>query len=411
MPNPEVSANEATAPKISSQLVSLKRGRCSHVAVRKFSLSPLLAIVFAASAFAEWNTLGEIQELGVGITPGICTDPKGGIHIVTMADGGIVYRYADRSGRFGPPESMPVPEGPAIYNSPHLVGDSAGVVHVVFERDFTGRSKKAWYSNRQDGKWRAHVLALDLSATERRINYPRLAVHGTTVYVGAFAGGGSVIAKLVEVTSAPRLASSIETALWAAHPLIDPTGGIMVVGRAGPRGHRLERYSANLELRGEPLLLSAATPNKTGEPTAAVIDAGGVVHAVGVTRSTPTSEVIWYNTNARAAAGQPVIIGPEIGDHVKELTYPVLLEDAQRRIYLSYRHNGTGEAKLTIFDRAAGKFALPVTIAPRTTSRLRWNPHIAAAPAGGVYVVWEDEGKVRFRAVGDSRNRDRPNAP
>jgi hypothetical protein len=193
--------------------------------------------------------------------------------------------------------------------------------------------------------------------------------------------------------------------LWVAHPLIDPAGGVLVVGRAGARGHRLERYSADLELRGEPLLLSQGTPNKTGEPTAAMIDAAGVVHVAGVTRSTPTSEVIWYNTSARAAAGQGVVLGPEIGDHVKEFTYPVLLEDARRQIYLSYRHHGTGEAWLTIFDRAAGKFAASVTFAPRTTLRLRWNPHLAAAPGGGAYVVWDDEGKTRFRALGEAARR------
>ena len=359
-------------------------------------------IVIGATAQAAWNTLGPVHELGAGITPGISSDAKGGIHVVMMVDGRIVYRCGDRHGRFNPPESVPVPEGAGVYNSPHVVCDAAGIVHLVFERDFTSRSQKAWYSNRQDGKWRAPVKALDRTGTERRINYPRLAVQGSTVYVAAFAGGGSVIAKLIDVTSAPRVARTVESPLWAAHPLIDPAGGIWVVGRAGPRGHQLERYSEALELRGERVLLSKATPNKTGEPTAAILDRAGVVHAAGVTRSTPNMEVIWYNTNVRAAAGQPVIVGPEIGDHVKEYTFPVLLEDARGRIYVSYRHNRTDEAKLAVFDPATEKFATPVTVAPTTTKRLRWNPHLAAAPGGGVLVIWEDEGKVRFRAVGEA---------
>ncbi|MGH7959278.1 MAG: hypothetical protein ACREH8_20035 [Opitutaceae bacterium] len=383
------------------------------------------------AATAAWNALGETQELGAGITPGICVDRAGTIHVVYMGGGKIFYRRNDEAARqstrwsrgapaavaeraaarashphetsgFDPAEEVPVPEGPANYNSPHLVCDNQGTVHLTFERDFTRFSKKSWYTNRRDGKWKRPVLVLDHSATEKRVNYPRLAVHGDEVFIGGFVGGGSTIVRLLNVSEQPTVAGSVDTPLWVAHPLVDAQGQLWVVGRDGPRGHLLERYSGELRRLGERLLLSRGTPGKTGEPTAAIIDENGVVHVAGVTRSAPQSptEVLWYSTSARAAAGKDVILGPELGKDVGEDVYPVLARDAYGRIHVSYRHVETGEARLSILDERAGQFAPPVTVAPGVHKRSRWNPHLAAAPGGGVYIVWDNDGRIYFRPVG-----------
>jgi hypothetical protein len=345
----------------------------------------------------DWHALGAPTRIGSGITPGIAVDARGKVHVVMMHDGAILHRQQPPGGEFGPPESVPVPEGAAIYNAPHLVCDDRGTVHLGFERDFTGSSRKAWYTNRHNGVWKPPLLAIERLEPDRRVNYPRLAFGNGVVWVSAFVGGGSTAVKIVDPDSAPRVSGRIDTPLWVAH--VFPRGDeVILVGRAGAGGHKLERYSAALERMGEPQLLSRGTPTKTFEPTAAVMDAAGVIHVVGVTAQ-PVQK-LWYTNERRTAAGMDVILGPDVGEHVGENTYPVMLHDRRGRLYVSYRDHSTGEARLTVFDEPAGRFLPPMTFAPATTRRLRWNPHLAAAPAGGVFVVWEDNGEVFVRTAG-----------
>ena len=68
---------------------------------------------------------------------------------------------ADSTGVFGATEQNPVPEGAANYNSPHVVCDTDGDPHVVFERDWYPSRSKCWYSNRKGGSWKPPVLAFN----------------------------------------------------------------------------------------------------------------------------------------------------------------------------------------------------------------------------------------------------------
>lgn len=376
-------------------VVALIRDREERWYLRKLGSS-------AAQNATSWNALGEIEDLGVGITPGIAVSPNGTTHVVYMDDGKIFHRRREPRGRFGPPEPVALPaEVPAdaVFNSPHLVCDSAGTLHLVFTNGFTGSARKTWYTNRQGGTWKPPVVAIDHTKTGRRTNYPRLATDGTTALVGAFAGGGSTVAKLVTLATTPQVAAKIETLLWAAHPLLGANGEVVIVGRRGAAGHHLERYSAGLVARGPSELLSRGTPAKTAEATAAVIDDSGVVHAAG---ATGWHSALWYTTSARAAAGKDVILGPELGTDIKEYTFPAMIRDARGRIYISYRRHPIGDGQLTVFDERAGRFETPVTFAPAIHQRLRWNAPLAAAPGGGVYVVWESERRVFFRAIGQA---------
>lgn len=319
-----------------------------------------------------------------------------------MHDGAIMHRRAERNGVFGAAETIPVPEGRANYNSPHLASDAEGTLHLVFGRDVTGSAKKAWYSTWRDGKWSTPLLVLDHSATGRRINYPRLAVAdgGRTVFVGGFAGGGSTLVRIDRGSGAPTIGARVDTPLWVAHPLPTAAGEVIVVGRAGASGHKLERYTRDLVRSREPVLVSRGTPTKTFEPTAAIFDARGNVHIAGAT-GTP-NQVLWYTTSERAAAGKPVVLGPELGHDIGERSYPVLACDARGRIHASYRDHASGESKLTVLEPGGERFARPVVVAPAITNRLRWNAHLAAAPGGGVYAVWDADGRVFFRAVGEA---------
>lgn len=138
------------------------------------------------------------------------------------------------------------------------------------------------------------------------------------------------------------------------------------------------------------------------------VDPAGTIHLVFERDYTRTSRKAWYTTNERAAAGRDVILGPEVGHEVSEFTFPVLLRDARGRIYLSYRNHATGESCLTVFDPNAERFAPPIVTAPAITRRLRWNAHLAVAPGGGAYVVWDSDGRVYFRAVGEAAQRGDP---
>lgn len=352
---------------------------------------------------AEWGALGEVKELGRGITPGVCVDASGLVHVVYMAGGDILYVRGDASGSFVSPERVPSPENGARYNSPHLVCDSNGTVHLVFTRDFAANGKKAWYTNRHGGKWKTPVVAIDHTGTERRVNYPRLAVNGTTVFVAAFAARGSTLVKLCDVAAEPHVVAMAESPLWAAHPFVGE-GELLVVGRYEARGHQLERFSHALAPRGERLLLSRGTPTKTFEPTAAIIDKAGVIHVAGATQS--PVQILWYTTSERAAAGKDVILGPELGTNIREDSFPIVAVDARRRVYFSYRHHGTGEGRVTVLKPDSGNFAAPITFAPSITRRLRWNAPLAAAPGGGVYAVWDAEERIYFRAIGETAENE-----
>jgi hypothetical protein len=354
---------------------------------------------------AEWSRVGETRELGAGITPGIAVDAAGAIHVVFMHDGGIFHRRAARGEDFGAASALSLPEGRANYNSPHLVSDARGMLHLVFTRDVTGAAKKAWYAAWRNGRWSQPLLVLDHSMTGRRINYPRLVVasDGATAFVAGFAGGGSTVVRLDDLGVAPKVGARVDTPLWVAHPLIAENGEVFLVGRAGASGHKLERYSRELTRLGEPLLLSRGTPTKTGEATAAILDERGVVHTVGATGS--PEAVLWYNTSERAAAGKSVVLGPALGEHTAEYAYPVLLRDGRGRLHVSYRDHTSGEAKLTVLEADGERFADPIVIAPAITKRLRWNAHLAAAPGGGVYVAWDAGGSVYVRAVGEATRK------
>jgi hypothetical protein len=325
-------------------------------------------------------------------------DSNGVIHVVFMGGGKIYYRQANSPAAFGPAEGLPLPEGEANYNSPHLVCDARGTIHLTFQRGVTRASQKCWYLNRRGGRWSSPLLVIDRSLSDARVNYPRLAVREDDVFVGAFIGGGSALAKVVNVSRSPEVARIVESPLWVVHPLVDPAGQLWVVGRDGSRGHKLQRYSDDLRPLGEPLLLSRGTPTKSFEPTAAVVDPSGVIHAAGATQS--PLQVVWYSNSARAAAAKEAFLGPELGHDIREYAYPVLQHDAQGVLYLSYRHFETGEARITVLDERSEKFLPPVTIAPAVEKRLRWDPHLAPAPGGGVYVVWDSGGHVYFRSVG-----------
>ncbi len=364
----------------------------------------------AAVKSAEWNAWGKIEDLGPGITPGVAVSPDGTTHVVYMDGGEILHRQRAPGGRFGAAGRIPLPAGEvsadAEFNSPHPVCDAAGTLHLVFTRGFTGAARKVWYTNYRGDSWRVPVVAIDHSETGRRTNYPRLATDGTLAFIGAFAGGGSTVARLVDLATNPRVERTVDTALWVAHPLLHPGGALLVVGRRGAAGHYCESYSAGLVARGTPVRLSGGTPTKTFEPTAAIIDDSGVIHAAGATGS-PVN-VLWYTTSARAAAGEDVILGPELGTGIKEYTYPTLVRDVRGRLYVSYRRHPSGEGMLTLFDEESGRFAAPVTFAPAIQRRLRWNAPLGAAPGGGVYAVWESEGRIFFRAIGESADASKP---
>ena len=39
-------------------------------------------LTLTTTVLASWSTLGPVQELGAGITPGLCTDSRGFVHVV-----------------------------------------------------------------------------------------------------------------------------------------------------------------------------------------------------------------------------------------------------------------------------------------------------------------------------------------
>ncbi len=339
---------------------------------------------------------GETLRIGSGITPGIATDDRGTVHVLTMHDGAIFHRQRPPGGEFGAAEALPLPEGKGNYNSPHAVCDARGTLHVVFGRDTTGTARKAWYTNRSGGVWRQPLLAIERTEPDRRVNYPRITLDRGVAWVSAFTAFSSTIVKVVELETAPRVAARVDTSLWVAH--VFPRGDeLLVVGRARAAGHKLERYDAGLTRRGEALLLSRGTPTKTLEATAATMDSAGAIHVVGLAGA--PAQRLWYTTDARAVAGQDVILGPAVGEKVSESTYPVIQHDRRGQLYVSYRDHASGEARLTAVEAKSGQFLPPVMIGPATPRRLRWNPHLAAAPEQGVLVVWENNGEIFLRSA------------
>ena len=94
------------------------------------------------------------------------------------------------------------------------------------------------------------------------------------------------------------------------------------------------------------------------------------------------------------------MLGPELGTGIKEYTFPTLVLDARGRVYVSFRRHPAGDGQVTVLDEKSGRFETSVTFAPAIKQRLRWNAPLASAPDGGVYAVWEAEGRVFFRPIG-----------
>jgi hypothetical protein len=352
-----------------------------------------------------WGTLGTQQTLGDGITPGVATDLHGNIHVVYMNNGAIYYRKAGPSGSFGAAEQIPVPEGPANYNSPHVVCDTNGDPHVVFERDWYPSTSKCWYNNRKGGNWKTPVLAFN----GLLVLYSRLALYGTNAFVTASTGTPEgLLARFSNLSGTPRLDLTNATYLFAPYPVIDSTGKLFVIGRNSASGHYLQRYDLNLNPVGAGVKLSTGTPNKTGEPTAAVIDRANLIHAIGNCGGTgidpESSSDIWYNKSSDGSApAQGSILGLSGPGWMGHVVYPHSALDANGRIYLAYRNEATGEGNITIVTN--GQFADPVRFTtaitdPNTSEQRRWNCQIAPALGGGVYVTWDYNGKCYIRPVG-----------
>jgi len=314
-----------------------------------------------------WSILGTQQTIGAGITPGVATDAQGNIHVVYMNNGGIYYRKANSAGVFGAPESIPVPEGSANYNSPHVVCDTNGDPHVVFERDWYPSTSKCWYSNRIGGSWKPPVLAFN----GLLVMYSRLLLYGSNAFVTASTGTpAGMLARFSNLSGTPTLDIANGTYLFAPYPAIDSSGKLFVIGRNSAAGHYLQRYDLNLNAVGGGIKMSTGTPNKTGEPTAAVIDSADVIHAIGNCGATgidpESSSDIWYNKSQDGSApAQGSILGLTGPGWMGQVVYPRSALDRNGRIYLAYRSEATGEGKICIVTN--GQFADPVTFTSAIT--------------------------------------------
>jgi len=352
-----------------------------------------------------WSILGTQQTLGDGVTPGVATDSQGNIHVVYMNNGAIYYRRADATGFFGAPELIPVPEGAANYNSPHVVCDTNGDPHVVFERDWYPSTSKCWYSNRKGGSWKTPVLAFN----GLLVMYSRLVLYGTNAFVTASTGDpAGLLARLSNLSGTPHLDLTNGTYLFGPYPVIDSSGRLFVIGRNSGSGHYLQQYDRNLNAVGGGIKISTSTPNKTGEPTAAVIDGGNRIHAIGNCGATgidpESSSDLWYNNSVDGSApAQGSVLGLAGPGWMGQVVYPHTALDAKGTIYLAYRSEATGEGKISVVSN--GQFAEPVTFTPaitdpNTAEQRRWNCQLAPARFGGVYVTWDYAGKCYIRPIG-----------
>lgn len=351
-----------------------------------------LFLAVAPVAGATWNELGPTVALGPGWTPGVAVTSDGVVHVVYFSTartpftvGTMLYRTYTPAGGLGDEVRALTMTSETDMNSPHLVADDNDVLHVVYGHKSLGSATKAWYSNNSGGTWKESVVVLD--NPDKRINYPRLFVDGTRAYVGAFTGSG-ILCRVENILTAPTVATTSNTNLWLPHPLVSSTGALFVVGRNGPSGHYLYTYTQNFAKQSE-LKLSNGTPQKTGEPCNAIVDESDVVHAVGV------CEVVWYNNSQRAGAGQDVILGQDFGTWVGELVWPVMVKDAQGRLYVAYSRGG---GQVCTIDGSA--FSDRTQFASSITVRHRYNCQIDAARGGGVYIAWDNDGVCYLRSVG-----------
>ena len=352
-----------------------------------------------------WSALGTQQILGDGITPGVATDAQGNIHVVFMNNGAIRYRKAGVAGVFGAAESIPAPAGAANYNSPHVVCDADGDPHLVFERDWYPSASKCWYTNRKGGTWKPPVLVFN----GLLVLYARLALQGSNAFVVAStAEPAGTLARLSNLGGTPHVDLTAGTYLFAPYPVIDGAGKLFVAGRNSASGHYLQQYDRNLNAIGAGVKVSTGTPNKTGEPTAAVIDGTNLIHVIGNCGATgidpESTSDIWYNQSRDG--GAPIrgsVLGLTGPGWMGQVVYPHAALDAGGRIYLAYRNEATGEGEISTVN--GNQFAAPVTFAPaitdpNTAEQRRWNCQLAPASGGGVYVTWDYGGKCYIRSVG-----------
>ncbi len=355
------------------------------------------------------SPLGAQQTLGDGIEPGIATDAQGSIHVVYMNNGTIWYRQGDPDAVFDAPELIPSPTtGPAQFNAPHVVCDGSNTPHVVFSDAFYPTPGNCWYTNRIGGSWKAPVSAFPGVI----VMYPRLALCGSYAFVAASTGTPEgTIARLSNLGGTPHVDLTTGTYLLAPYPVVNCAASrLFVVGRNSGNGHYLQEYNFNLATVSSGQKMTNGTPNKTAEPTAAIIDSSNVVHAIGNCGATgidpETNSELWYNNTQRMGLGENAVLGLAgvpgsgwWGDNV----YPHMVMDINGKIWLGFRDITTGEGKISSVSDAG--FTEPIVFTPVITDpnnpiRRRWNCQVAPAPTGGVYVTWDYGNQCYFRPAG-----------
>jgi hypothetical protein len=398
-------------------ILALAGGCASRTGARPVAPSTNAAVragLLPPPSTESWAALGPVRHVGRGETPGVCIDPAGVVHVVSMADGQIHHRRFRAQGFVSPTANpkelflgeqlIPAPEGPNRYNSPHLVCSPRGGVYVTFVRDTGTKSKKAWYTFMgKAGTWAPPTLVLNYPDEGGRVSYPRLALaHKTEVLIGAHLGDKSALIKVVTENKVPRVDKTVIETTAGGTPLVGFDDRFLLVGRSKGT-QNLFAYDAALEKTGEAVRLSEGVPVKTSDPVDALIDDAGVVHTAGILSNWKNRHVpqpLWYTNTRRVQQKKPPLVGVAVGCAVESVVYPTMAKDERGFVYISYRDFTTGEGRIALVDETNERILGPYTVAPEVTQLSHWNPQVTPAQGGGVYVAWHAGGEVFVRGIG-----------
>jgi len=291
---------------------------------------------------------------------------------------------------------------------PKLFVDDDDDVHVVWTVGVGKGGTQGWYANKVGGAWQAPVQCMQAGdhGSNRVMVGSVVALPAKDAAIVSFSGGGtlSVLVKLEHLATAPTIVADRTLEAWPPGLVVNPSqDGFRAVARHF-QGSQVSELDLAFQLTGEFFALSAET---TGECGNGFRDADGLVHYTGSGAGRNEPSRVWYNNDARIAAGEPAILGavvshPDTSEGTSLHYWARVCPDATGRGYVAHNSDLDDGVYVSYVD---GESLLTLQLAEgydadATQAGHRVGPRCAPTDTTGVHVVYHVGTSVKHRTVG-----------
>ncbi len=383
--------------------------RCLLLTMVLMLTSTLIATNTQASHAAEaWSTPVNLSPSSnftkSNVSPDVAVDGDGHIHAVWIgndengSEEGLVW-YSVNSGSGW---STPFLVTDEYCQSPQIALDPDGHPHIVWGQSVAEYSYETWYSEFNGSIW---SVPRSLSAYAYEYPDPQIAVDGSGHVQVVWSGGTETYPSIwyLENTGSGWPASPTEVSTspcsgylqWRPQLGLDPSGNPHVVweGRQSEYGNSEIFYNYfNGTAWGTPISISNVSYSQYSPSI--IMDGDGDVHVVwSGMDSTDTEWETWYRSGHAATWGtvRQLSSNTETGDQGN----PSIALDSSGNPYTVWEGRVLPENNSDIWysSNPSGTWTTPVAISSPSDSD-QYDPSIAVAPGGSIYVVWEEAGDI-----------------